>query len=226
MPVIGRRVVAGVVVAVGAAALVVLPGLGNEPVPSGPSTSLERLLDSDERAEAGRPTLETVQGLAAELSDTSGDQPIDPDRVSAVVTSPGPYEVLGQLQIPAIGLDAEVGNGVDPDTLVLGPGHWPGTPVPGQVGNAVLSGHRTTHTAPFRDLDELTEGDEITVSTRAGVTTTYVVTEVLVVPVEEYTGEVLAQPEDPSTRELTLFACHPEGSLTHRIIVHAQAPPA
>lgn len=205
-----------------------LPGLVDDPPRSGPGTSLERLLDSDESTgpQRQRPTLETVQGLAAELSDTSGDQPIDPDRVSAVVTSPGPYEVLGQLQIPAVGLDAEVGNGVDPDTLVLGPGHWPGTPVPGQVGNAVISGHRTTHTAPFRDLDELSEGDEITVSTQSGVRTTYVVTEVFVVSVEEYTGEVLAQPEDPSTRELTLFACHPEGSLTHRIVVHAQVPPA
>jgi sortase A len=221
----GRRVVAGVAVAVGAVALVVLPGLGDDPLTSGPG-SLERLLDSHESSGAQRPTLETVQGLAAELSDTSGDQPIDPDRVSAVMTSPGPYAVLAQLQIPAIGLDVEVGNGVDPDTLALGPGHWPGTPVPGRVGNAVLSGHRTTHSAPFRELDELTAGDEITVSTQPGVTTTYVVTEVLVVPVEEYTSEVLAQPEDGSVRELTLFACHPEGSLSHRIVVRAQAPPA
>ncbi|TDE92827.1 class E sortase [Occultella glacieicola] len=170
--------------------------------------------------------METVQGLAAELSDTTGDQPVDPDRVAAVVTSPGPFVALGRLQIPAIGLDVEVGNGVDPNTLTLGPGHWPGTPLPGRPGNAVLSGHRTTHTAPFRDLDEMVEGDRITVSTPTGTATTFVVTEVLLVGVAEYTNEVLAQPEDPSARELTLFACHPEGRLTHRIVVHAQVPPA
>lgn len=180
------------------------------------------MLDAAATGEEQRPTIETVQALATQLGETSGDQPIDPERLSSVITSPGPYQVLGQLEIPAIGLDVELGNGVDPDTLALGPGHWTGTPMPGQVGNAVVSGHRTTHTAPFQELDQLAEGDEITVSTPAG-SITYLVTEVLVVPVADYTSEVLAQPEDSSIRELTLFACHPEGSLTHRIVVHAQA---
>jgi sortase A len=205
----------------GATALALVPGWGVDD----PSTPLERVLGAAATAEDQRPTLETVQDLAAQLSDTSGDQPIDPERVSSVVTTPGPYQVLGRLQIPAIDLDVEVGNGVDPDTLVLGPGHWTGTPMPGQVGNAVVSGHRTTHTAPFREIDELTEGDEVRITTQAGVSTTYVVTEVVVVPVEDYANEVLAQPEDGAVRGLTLFACHPEGSLTHRIVVHAVAPP-
>lgn len=214
-----RRVLTVAAVAAGAVALALLPGWGDEP-----GTPVERMLEAAAGAESQRPTLETVQELASQLSETTGDQPIDPDRVAAVVTQPGEYAALGRLEISAIGLDVELGNGVDPVTLALGPGHWTGTPLPGQVGNAVVSGHRTTHTAPFRDLDELTKGDEITVTNQAGASMTYVVTEVLVVPVEDYTGEVLAQPADASVRELTLFACHPEGSLTHRIVVHAQAP--
>lgn len=59
--------------------------------------------------------------------------------------------------------------------------------------------------------------------TDGGRTTTYLVTDVVVVPAADYTAEVLTQPTDPEERRLTLFACHPEGSLTHRIVVHAKA---
>ena len=214
-----RRLAIGVVVALAAVALAILPGRGTDT-----DSRVERTIASSSVADEHPPTLETVQSLASRLSDAAADgydQPIDPDRVASVVTSPGEYQALGQLQIPAIGLDVEMGNGVDPVTLERGPGHWTGTPMPGEPGNSVVSGHRTTHTAPFRDLDQLAEGDEITVTT-AGRTVTYVVSEVLVVPVEDYTTEVLTQPTDPSERELTLFACHPEGALTHRIVVHAE----
>jgi len=217
---LGRRLAVGVVVALAAVALAVLPGRGDEP-----SSRVERTIAAASVADQQPPTLETVQSLASELSDAAGDgydQPIDPDRVAAVVTSPGEYQALGQLQIPAIGLDVEIGNGVDPITLEHGPGHWTGTPLPGEPGNAVLSGHRTTHTAPFRDLDQLSAGEEITV-TISRRTVTYVVVDVVIVPVAEYTAEVLTQPMDPSEHELTLFACHPEGDLTHRIVVHAEA---
>ncbi|WP_420113747.1 class E sortase [Pseudactinotalea sp.] len=215
---LARRIVVGMAAVAAATVLVLAPGWGTQP-----STPLERMLDAAAGADSHRPTLQTVQDLAAQLSESSGDQPVDPDRVAAVVTQPGDYAALGILEVPAIGLDVEFGNGVDPVTLALGPGHWTGTPLPGQLGNAVISGHRTTHTAPFRDLDELAAGDEITVTSLAGVGTTYVVTDVLVVPVAQYEREVLAQPAEAGLRELTLFACHPEGSLTHRIVVHAQA---
>ena len=42
-----------------------------------------------------------------------------------------------------------------------GPGHWPGSAVPGQLGNAVFAGHRVTHSHPFRNVDKLVPGDEI-----------------------------------------------------------------
>lgn len=216
---IGRLAAVGLVVALAAVALALLPGRHAEQ-----TSRVERTIAAASVADQRPPTLQTVQQLATELNDSAGDgydQPIDPDRVASVVTSPGDYQALGELQIPAIGLDVEIGNGVDPITLEQGPGHWTGTPMPGEPGNAVLSGHRTTHTAPFRDLDRLGAGDEITV-TISGRTVTYAVDEVLIVPVADYTAEVLTQPTDPELRELTLFACHPEGELTHRIVVHAE----
>ena len=44
----------------------------------------------------------------------------------------------------------------------------PWTPVPGQPGNAVISGHRTTYGRPFYDLDQLGIGDRIEVETAVG----------------------------------------------------------
>ena len=52
--------------------------------------------------------------------------------------------------------------GVSGRTLAFGPGHVDGTPLPGDPGNSVLSGHRDTH---FAFLRELRSGDILLVST-------------------------------------------------------------
>src|SRR4051794_20308415 len=51
--------------------------------------------------------------------------------------------------------------GVTASDLAKGPGHYPGTALPGQLGNLVVSGHRTTYLAPFNRLDELRPGDPV-----------------------------------------------------------------
>lgn len=134
----------------------------------------------------------------------------------------GPLQV-GRIVIPTLGLDAVFGEGVHDAVLERGPGHWPDTPLPGQPGNSVLSGHRTTWTHPFGDLDRLVAGDVITTGVGPDPGVEFRVTEVRVVPEAEYVGVVLAQPADPAARTLTLFACHPKGSRTHRIVVTAVA---
>ena len=58
--------------------------------------------------------------------------------------------------------------GVDLWLLDEGPGHFPGTPLPGQPGNAAIAGHRTTYMAPFNRIDELEPGDTIDVTTLQG----------------------------------------------------------
>jgi sortase A len=132
---------------------------------------------------------------------------------------------VGRLVIPAIGLDTTFGNGVHDAVLETGPGHWPGTPMPGLAGNTVLSGHRTTWTQPFGDLDRLRPGDVVTAAQGTQPGTDYRVVETRIVPEAEYAAAVLAQPADPAARTITLFACHPKGSRTHRIIVTAAADP-
>jgi sortase A len=136
---------------------------------------------------------------------------------------PGPYRALGRIAIPAIGLDVAYGEGVFEKTLVRGPGHWPGTPMPGRLGNAVISGHRNTHTQPFKELDRLRPGDSIIVEDEQGRATTFAVTGTTIVPEADYKDFVLGQPEDADGRELTLFACHPEGNPIFRIVIKATA---
>jgi hypothetical protein len=72
-----------------------------------------------------------------------------------------PLVPLGEIRIPKIGLVHTVYEGVTLDVIDVGPGHWPGSAVPGQLGNAVFAGHRVTHTRPFRHLDQLVPGDEV-----------------------------------------------------------------
>lgn len=44
-------------------------------------------------------------------------------------------DAIARLQISRIGLDTIVGSGVDREDLKRGPGHYPQTPLPGQVGS-------------------------------------------------------------------------------------------
>ena len=60
--------------------------------------------------------------------------------------------------MPAIDKSAYVVEGTDTDDLRKGPGHYPDTPLPGERGTVAIAGHRTTHGAPFRNIDKLERG--------------------------------------------------------------------
>lgn len=96
-----------------------------------------------------------------------------------------------------------------------GVAHWVGTAMPGSVGNVVLAGHRTTHTAPFNRIDELEPGDLIVLERDSGVDAIYRVTDTFVVRPEE----VWITYDVPGTATVTLFACHPKGSAEYRLVV-------
>jgi sortase A len=118
------------------------------------------------------------------------------------------------MQIPRIGLDHDVYEGITMNNIDHGPSHWPGSAWPGQVGNAVFSGHRITHDHPFRHIDELVPGDEVIFELR-GVRSIYrVASEEIVTPKDMW----IANPS--TTPTATLFACHPPGSKRYRYVVH------
>ncbi len=125
--------------------------------------------------------------------------------------------VVGEIDIPKLHVKKVVIQGVDLEELDQAPGHYPNTPFPGQAGNAAIAGHRTTYGAPFHNVDRLTKGDEIIVTTRQG-TFHYVVERVFIV--DPYAAWVL-DPDPDHPNALTLTACHPKYDLTQRIIVRA-----
>lgn len=128
---------------------------------------------------------------------------------------PIPGGADGFLTIPRIHLDMAFVEGVGPGALALGPGHYPGTPLPGQGGNVAIAGHRTTHLAPFWSLDELRTGDRIELRTAYG-RFVYRVLWVGVGPPDS--AWVLAPTADPS---LTLTTCNPRFSAGQRLVVRA-----
>ncbi len=136
------------------------------------------------------------------------------------------YVPIGKLRIPAIGLETGFYNGVYDAILERGPGLWPGTPAPGRAGNAVLSGHRTTFTHPFGDLDLLEPGDVVRAQLRSKHSVVYRVFKTSIIPESQYVDFVLKQPAGERMRTITMFACHPKGYRTQRIIVQARASKA
>ena len=121
---------------------------------------------------------------------------------------------LGTIEIPTIGLKMTMLEGVRLSTLDQGPGHWPGSAMPGQVGNVVVAGHRTSHAKPFRHLDALVPGDQVIFTMPYGQFIYRVVSTEIVAP------ERVDIVDQTSAKTATLFACHPPGSTRQRIVVH------
>lgn len=72
------------------------------------------------------------------------------------------------LEIPKLRLREIVVEGTASGTLMSGPGHRRDTPLPGQAGTSVIAGRRATYGRPFRSLDQLLAGDQVTVTTGQG----------------------------------------------------------
>lgn len=130
---------------------------------------------------------------------------------------------IARIYFPTIGKDQVhvVVEGVTHDDLKKGPGHYPGTQLPGQVGNMVISGHRTTYGAPFNRIGELHRGDAIVIETQSFFYT-YTVTGITIVSPDTIgeTDRVPNQPNAvPTQALLTLTTCNPKYSAEQRLIV-------
>ncbi|MEU8384482.1 class E sortase [Streptosporangium sp. NPDC048865] len=144
-------------------------------------------------------------------------EPVGPIRLGGAVA---------MLAIPRFGDDYRyaIVEGVDHDRLRMGPGHYPGTAMPGKIGNFVLSGHRTTYAAPFNRIDELRRGDPILIDAREARYTYRVTGKRVVDPAEiGVVAPVPGRPGHTPTRALiTLSTCHPEYSAAQRLIVFGE----
>ena len=157
-----------------------------------------------ETQRADLPDVEEVEGLEEQILE------YHPEEV------PAEGSEFARITVPRVGLDAVVFEGVARDTLTQGPGHMPGTPIPGQPGNAVISGHRTTYGRPFFNFDLLAPGDTIEVETSIGTHVYEVRENFLVQP-----GDVWVT-DDKAGGWLTLTTCHPKFSARERLIITAE----
>ena len=136
---------------------------------------------------------------------------------------------IAVLRIPRLGDGPDdpwtrvVVEGTSVADLKKGPGRIVESQRPGELGNLVISGHRTTYGAPFADLDRLQPGDAVVVETRDTWFTYRVTgTEIVAPSAVEVTLPVPKQPGvKPDRSVLTLTTCHPRYSARQRMVVSA-----
>jgi sortase A len=152
------------------------------------------------------------------LSDaaTLAKLPTGPPIPAAPTNAPPEGQPVGDIRIPVIGVNQVVVEGTNTPDLRKGPGHYIGTPLPGQGGNAAVAGHRTTYGHPFYNLDAVKVGDPIVVTTPQGIF------------VYDITKSWVVSPSDTSVVRnvyanlITLTTCNPRFSASTRLIVRGQ----
>ncbi|KQX53651.1 hypothetical protein ASE09_05705 [Streptomyces sp. Root66D1] len=188
-----------------------------------------------------RPEEETPGGEApADGDSVVGDPPAGspvgssgaPAPPGSGTSRPSGSDAFAVLRIPRLGLTAPVAHGVSKRSVLDKGyvGHYPGTADPGRVGNFALAGHRNTHGEPFRYINRLQPGDEISVRTRAR-TYVYRVDQILRQTAPRDVGVIRPVPRslvkpsygyDAPGTFLTLTTCTPEFSSTYRLVVWAK----
>jgi sortase A len=125
---------------------------------------------------------------------------------------------LGRLKIEKLDLNFVVAQEASEESLTQGPAHYDETPLPGLRGNWTVgvAGHRTTYEAPFRNIDDLEQGDEVVLE-MPYARFTYKVEGTEIVDADDTT---IFRPE--SYDRLALTACHPLYSDAQRIIAYAK----
>jgi sortase A len=176
--------------------------------------------------------VEAHQGaLAAQLSHSWGGPTVarsdSPEPTASATTPPVPTDAgisegapIGRLYIPRLGLDWVVVQGIAANDIRWAPGHYPGTALPGVVGNFAVAGHREK--GLFWNLDELRPGDYLIVQTSTDWYVYQVFQNHVVTPASV---EVLAptpnQPGVPPTQaDITLTTCNPRWDNYQRMVVH------
>lgn len=125
-------------------------------------------------------------------------------------------EPLGRIEIPRLGKRFVFVSGVSAAELKKGPGHYHTTALPGEHGTIGIAGHRTTHAAPFRNIDRLRPGDRISVRMPYGRFAYEVEGRIVVSPTN--TGSLRRVAHD----RIALTTCHPPSSDAKRLVVTAR----
>jgi sortase A len=125
-------------------------------------------------------------------------------------------DAIGRIAIPKIGVSFQIVEGTETASLEKGPGHYPGTSLPGLGQTVAIAGHRTTYLAPFRHIDALRPGNRIVVTMPYGRFTYVVQYRRIVAPT------ALWVIRNVGYDRLVLSACNPLFSAAQRIVVFAR----
>ena len=155
--------------------------------------------------------------LAEDVSDGNSDVSVLSDYENILNLDDG---VMGYVEIPSIAVRLPIYHGESEDILEKGAAHLEHTsfPIGGENTHACISAHCGYPTQKFfDDIDELKNGDEITINV-LNRTLKYAVT-----------GTDVVEPDDSSKLEivkgkdmLTLVTCTPYAVNTHRLLVRGQ----
>ncbi|HEU4910572.1 MAG TPA: class E sortase [Actinomycetes bacterium] len=107
------------------------------------------------------PAAPSPSPAAPSLSETAPEQPAEPRRAWLSIPA------LGVRDVPVVRYRGSPDDGPGTRIQNRGPAASPRGPDggvgPGEVGNYIVTGHRTSHDAPFRDLPSLRGGDHVLV---------------------------------------------------------------
>jgi sortase A len=132
---------------------------------------------------------------------------------------PSAIQGIGILTIEKINLRLPVAEGVEYATLRIAPGRVPQTAQIGEIGNAVIAGHRNyAFDSMFNRLGELEIGDVIEFQARSGEEMLFEVFEIAVIEPSDQIAFI--QPVNDSI--ITLYTCTPIRTATHRLLIRAQ----
>lgn len=152
----------------------------------------------------------------ARISQAQGYRDLSHVQHDRQLVAPAEGSLLGEIEIPRIGLSSIILEGTETGTLRRAVGHIPGTALPGQPGNLCLAGHRDTF---FRPLRRVATGDQVAIKTRTGRTILYRVQSVQVVRPED--AQVLDNTQVDAVTLVTCYPFHFIGTAPKRFIVRA-----
>lgn len=151
-----------------------------------------------------------------EASPTATDAPA-PTKTPLMSKEEIQKRMIGVLIIDKIEVKLPVLTGVDDETLRVAAGRMPNSGKFNEIGNVVLAGHRSyTFGKYFNRLDEMEDGDLITVKTKTK-TLTYKVFKKWIVEPDDFS----IMNYNNKDKILTLFTCHPVAVASHRLVVQA-----
>ena len=197
------------------------PSTSTVPTTVAPTTTTVTTSTTGVPTTTGAPTTTDVPGKTVPPQETDGEvtEPALPEPVAppSVVTRSEPLVSIGRIAVPKLYLDWELYEGLADSTLDAGPSHWPGSAMPGELGNVVVIAHRVDLHHVFRHIDRLQPGDEITFTSSTGDTVQYAVTGSRQVGRTDF-----SMLEQSAAFTATLFASDPPGTRNGWFVVTAE----